>query len=165
MMPKTDDEMMQANQILLNLLSGFYWFDEGLQSYIRACGWPEVTRPQSMVMANVVMGVRRPSDIARRLGISRQAIHSTLKSMIDMGMVELADDPGNLRVKVVVLTPTGEAMRRDAQRAMQLMIAALVGRIGKDAFQATADTLARDWGAPMSFRAEDIVGDAAGKPG
>lgn len=156
-MSKTEEEMMQANQILLNLLSGFYWFDEGLQSYIRARGWPEVTRPQSMVMANVVMGVRRPSDIARRLGISRQAIHSTLKSMADMGMVELADDPGNMRVKVVVLTQTGEAMRRDAQRAMQLMISALVERIGPEAFEATRQTLAKDWGAPLSFRPEDVA--------
>lgn len=157
-MSKTEEEVTHANQILLNLLSGFYWFDEGLQSYIRACGWPEVTRPQSMVMANVVMGVCRPSDIARRLGISRQAIHSTLKSMIDMGMVELADDPTNLRVKVVVLTPTGEAMRRDAQRAMQLMIATLVERIGPEAFEATRRTLAKDWGAPLSFRPSDIAG-------
>lgn len=158
-MSETEEEdVPQANQILLNLLSGFYWFDEGLQSYIRARGWPEVTRPQSMVMANVVMGVRRPSDIARRLGISRQAIHSTLKSMADMGMVELADDPGNQRVKVVVLTPTGEAMRRDAQKAMQLMIAALIERIGPEAFEAAREALARDWGAPLSFPADAVPG-------
>ncbi|PKP82672.1 MAG: MarR family transcriptional regulator [Alphaproteobacteria bacterium HGW-Alphaproteobacteria-18] len=155
-MSNTDDTAA-ASQVLLNLLSGFYWFDEGLQSYIRACGWPEVTRPQSMVMANVVMGVRHPSEIARRLGISRQAIHATLKSMIGMGMVRLADDPGNMRVKVVELTPTGEAMRRDAQLAMKIMIEKLVQRIGQEAFDKTAATLAQDWGRPLSFRPEDVV--------
>lgn len=153
-MSKTDDTAA-ASQVLLNLLSGFYWFDEGLQSYIRARGWPEVTRPQSMVMANVVMGVRHPSEIARRLGITRQAIHATLKSMTGMGMVRLAEDPGDMRVKLVELTPEGEAMRRDAQDAMKLMIEALVARIGQEGFDRTAATLALDWGSPLSFRPED----------
>jgi len=153
------DDVTPANQILLNLLSGFYWLDEGLQSYIRARGWPAVTRPQSMVMANVVMGVRYPSEIARRLGISRQAIHTTLKTMSDMNMVKLVDDPNNMRVKVVQLTEMGEAMRRDAQQAMKLMTEELIRRIGQDAFDQTAATLARDWGAPLSFRPEDVASD------
>ena len=153
------DDVTPANQILLNLLSGFYWLDEGLQSYIRARGWPAVTRPQSMVMANVVMGVRYPSEIARRLGISRQAIHTTLKTMSDMNMVKLVDDPNNMRVKVVQLTEMGEAMRRDAQQAMKLMTEELIRRIGQDAFDQTATTLARDWGPPLSFRPEDVASD------
>lgn len=151
------DETAAAGQVLLNLLTGFYWFDEGLRSYIQARGWPEVTRPQSMVMANLVMGVRYPSEIARRLGVSRQAIHATLKSMIGMGMVELADDPENMRVKVVVFTPMGEAMRRDAQQAMKIMVDTLAGRIGTDAFDKAASMLALDWGRPMSFRPEDTA--------
>lgn len=163
-MSKTD-ETSANSQVLLNLLSGFYWFDEGLQSYIRARGWPEVTRPQSMVMANVVMGIRHPSEIARRLGISRQAIHATLKSMIGMGMIELADDPGNMRVKVVVLTGTGEAMRRDAQQAMKIMIETLTRRIGQEAFDSTAATLALDWGRPMSFRPEETAPAQDGSAG
>ncbi|KCZ54793.1 hypothetical protein HY29_13420 [Hyphomonas beringensis] len=147
------------NQILLNLLSGFYWLDEGLQSYIRARGWPTVTRPQSMVMANILMGVRYPSDIARRLGVSRQAIHATLKTMGEMDMVRLVDDPNNMRVKVVELTETGEAMRGDAQQAMALMTQELQRRLGQEAFAQTAATLAEDWGAPLSFTPEDVARD------
>lgn len=160
-MSETHD-VTPENQILLNLLSGFYWLDEGLQSYIRARGWPSVTRPQSMVMANVVMGVRYPSEIARRLGISRQAIHATLKSMSEMNMVKLVDDPKNMRVKVVELTETGEAMRRDAQRAMKLMTEELVRRIGQKAFEQTAATLAMDWGTPLSFHPEEVATDPSG---
>lgn len=147
----TPHQPVEVNQLLLNLLSGFYWFDEGLQNYLRACGWPAVTRPQSMVMANVIMGNRYPSEIARRLGISRQAIHSTIKSMILMDMVALTDDPENRRVKVVTLTKTGEAMRVDAQEAMRLMTTELIRRIGKDEVFRTALALADDWGPPLSF--------------
>jgi DNA-binding MarR family transcriptional regulator len=153
------NDVTPTNQILLNLLSGFYWLDEGLQSYLRARGWPTVTRPQSMVMANVVMGVRHPSEIARRLGVSRQAIHATLRAMSEMGVVKLVDDPNNMRVKMVGLTKTGEAMRRDAQQAMKLMTEELIDRIGQEAFDQAAATLARNWGAPLSFRPEDVVSD------
>jgi len=43
----TADE--DIRHLLLSLLQGFYWFDEGLQNYLQARGWPAVTRPQSMV--------------------------------------------------------------------------------------------------------------------
>ncbi len=137
--------------MLLTLLQGFYWFDEGLQNYLRSRGWPTVTRPQSMVMANIVMGVRYPSDIARRLGISRQAIHKTIKSMVAIDMVALVDDPDNGRVKLVQLTKTGEAMRRDAQHAMRLMADELVARVGKRSVMRAATALAQDWGPPLTF--------------
>jgi DNA-binding MarR family transcriptional regulator len=140
-----------AGLIFLNLLQGFYWFDEGLQNYLRARGWPEVTRPQSMVMANVMMGVTHPSDIARRLGISRQAIHVTIKSMIDLDMVDLVDDPKSKRVKVVTLTKVGEAMRTDARAAMGMMVTELVGRLGSKRLEHAATALGADWGPPLTF--------------
>ena len=161
-MTNRDDLPTQEGQILLNLLSGFYWFDEGLQNYLRACGWPPVTRPQSMVMANVVMGVTRPSQIARRLGVSRQAIHATIRSMVELDMVRLTDDPNNMRVKVVELTAKGGAMRSDAQKAMNLMVKELADRIGKDVFSDTASALAKDWGGALDFRPEDVESSRSG---
>lgn len=152
-MSRTKTATDDAGRMLLNLLQGFYWFDEGLQNYLRACGWPEVTRPQSMVMANIMMGVTRPSDIARRLGISRQAIHVTLKSMIDLDMVDLVDDPESGRVKMVRLTGVGAAMRTDARAAMSMMLAELVNRLGKRRLQHAAAALGADWGLPLTFEA------------
>ena len=142
--------------LLLSLLQGFYWFDEGLQNYLQARGWPAVTRPQSMVMANIVLGVRRPSEIARRLGVSRQAIHATLNQMVELGMVALVDDPTNGRVKEVTVTPQGERMRLDAQRAMVIMGDELGRRLGKAQLLKTAQLLHEDWGEPMSFDPAEV---------
>jgi DNA-binding MarR family transcriptional regulator len=150
-MTKTAKGADDLGVMLLNLLQGFYWFDEGLQNYLRACGWPDVTRPQSMVMANIIMGVTRPSDIARRLGVSRQAIHVTLNSMIDLDMVELVDDPQSKRIKVVKLTTVGKAMRLDAQTGMRMMVTELVSRLGEKRLQLAAAVLGADWGAPLTF--------------
>ena len=142
--------------LLLSLLQGFYWFDEGLQNYLQARGWPAVTRPQSMVMANIVLGVRRPSDIARRLGVSRQAIHATINQMIALDIVELVDDPTNGRVQIVAPTKIGETMRVDAQRAMVVMADELGRRLGRPALLKAARLLAEDWGPPMTFRPDDV---------
>lgn len=141
----------QAPPLLLSLLQAFYWCDESLQNYLRSRGWPEVTRPQSMVMANVVSGVGRPSDIARSMGVSRQAVHTTINQMIELGMLALKDDPNDRRMKVVTPTPLGETMRRDAQRAIRIMTEELSRRLGEERVAQAAELLADDWGPPLSF--------------
>jgi DNA-binding MarR family transcriptional regulator len=163
-MTKTAKAADDVGLMILNLLQGFYWFDEGLQNYLRARGWPKVTRPQSMVMANIIMGVTRPSEIARRLGVSRQAVHVTIKSMIDLGMVDLVDEPTNRSIKVVSLTKVGEAMRADARAAMGEMTTDLARRLGKKRLQQTAAAIGADWGPPLTFESNKVR-RRAGKPG
>ena len=137
--------------LIVPLLQGFSWFDDGLQAYLQAKGWPHATRPQSMVMVHVVRGVTRPSDIARNLGVSRQAIHTTINQMIELGLLELEKDSGDGRSKRVVITPTGQKMRAVAQEAMGVMSAALEARIGKPAVDALHKAFAADWGPPLDF--------------
>ena len=153
---QVQSERTVADLLLLHLLQGFNWYDEGLQNYLRACGWPAVTRPQSMVMANIVMGIVYPSEIARRLGISRQAIHNTLKSMVQLKMISLVSDPSNGRVKIVQLTAVGEAMRKDAQQAIKIILEALVERIGRRQVDVVASILSQDWGPPLTFEPSQV---------
>ena len=140
--------MNSTDYLIVPLLQAFCWFDDGLQAHLQAKGWGQVTRPQSMVMVNFVTGVLRPSEIARNLGISRQAIHSTIAQMVDMGMLELKDDPADGRSKVIAITPKGVAMRADANEAVQALTAELGRRIGKAHVANLAAALSCDWGAP-----------------
>ncbi|MEO8114826.1 MAG: MarR family winged helix-turn-helix transcriptional regulator, partial [Phenylobacterium sp.] len=150
-LPDPDDAARAPPHLILELLTAFYWFDEGLQNYLRAQGWPAVSRPESMLMANVVMGCHRPSDIARRLGVSRQAIHATIGQMVGKGVLKLADDPSDGRIKVVELTPVGEAMRKDAQAAMRIMVDELGRRIGAKRVERLREAMLTDWGDPLAF--------------
>lgn len=154
-MTERSEYTSETGLLMLSLLNGFYWFDEGLQNYLRACGWPAVSRPQSMVMASIISGHVSPSDIARRLGISRQAVHTTLKSMIAINMISLVDDPKSGRSKIVQLTETGAAMRQDAQQALKILSEALIERIGERAVKILKDQLSQEWGAPLTFSEED----------
>jgi DNA-binding MarR family transcriptional regulator len=137
---------MQTNQLIIALFQRFCWLDEGLQSRLHDAGWPDVSRAQSMVMTNIVIGVVRPSDIARNLGFSRQAIHTTIGQMVELGIVMLDSDPQDKRHKIVSLTPVGEQMRHDAQEAMDALGAQVAGKLGLRRFDALLATLEKDWG-------------------
>jgi DNA-binding MarR family transcriptional regulator len=140
--------MIAAESLILPLLQGFFWFDDGLQAHLQAHGWTEVTRSQSMVMTNVVIGVQKPSDIARNLGVSRQSVHATINQMVEKGVLELADDPEDGRAKIVVLSEVGQQMREDANQAMAQMMAQLRRRIGARNVDNLIKAFSADWGQP-----------------
>lgn len=137
---------MRTNQLIIALFQRFCWLDEGLQARLHDHGWPDVNRPQSMVMTNIVSGIVRPSDIARNLGISRQAIHSTINQMVKLGIVQLEVDPSDRRHMIVALTDLGARMREDAQRSMDALSGQIAARLGQDRFDALLAALEADWG-------------------
>lgn len=141
--------MDSPNFLIIPLLQGFSWFDDGLQAYLAARGWPQATRPQSMIMVHVVRGVTRPSDIARNLGVSRQAVHTTINQMIELGLLALEADPEDRRSKRVVIAPAGQKMRAVAQEAVAVLSAELERRIGKTHVDALHAAFAADWGSPL----------------
>ena len=137
---------MRTNQLIIALFQRFCWLDEGLQARLHDHGWPDVNRPQSMVMTNIVSGIVRPSDIARNLGVSRQAIHSTINPMVKLGIVRLDVDPDDRRHMIVSLTDLGARMRKDAQRSMDALTAQIADRLGQDRVDALLAALEADWG-------------------
>lgn len=137
---------MRTNQLIIALFQRFCWLDEGLQARLHDHGWPDVNRPKSMVMTNIVSGIVRPSDIARNLGISRQAIHSTINQMVKLGIVQLEVDPADRRHMIVSLTDLGARMRKDAQRSMDELTAQIAAKLGQDKFDALFAALEADWG-------------------
>ena len=144
--------MDAAETLLIPLMQAFLWFDDGLQSYLQAQGWDKVTRPQSMVMAHVMMGVTGPSDIARKLGLSRQAVHTTINQMVTMGMLELTPDTQDARMKTVVVSSKGRLMSDDAYNAVKAITAELSHRIGRKSVDGLIEVFRADWGpAPTKW--------------
>lgn len=102
--------------LMMNLLRAFYWFDEALQDQFAALGWPRNSRAQSMAMINVEFGVRRSSDIARNLGVTRQAMSQVIKDLNARGMIQILPDPSDRRAQIIQLNPelgqeTGDIFR------------------------------------------------------
>ncbi len=141
--------IFKSDYLIVPLLAGFEWFDESLQMSLREAGWPHLTRPESMVMMHVQMDVVRPADIARSLRLTRQAVHSTINSLVERGVFEMADDPTDGRIRIVQLTPMGKAMRQDARKIVEHLTQELSRRIGARRVKALNEAFAGDWGAPI----------------
>ena len=130
-------------------MRAFYWADEGLQNALKKEGWPAITRAQSLVFVNIGEGVTRPSEIAARVGVTRQAIHQTINEMVELGYLTLEPDPKDRRAKVVVYTEKGEKVGGAAAHALKEIESSLSHRIGTDRVGALREALAQEWGAPF----------------
>ena len=74
---------------------------------------------------------RSISDLARVIGISRQAVHNTVHKLIDKGLVELIPAPDNDRDKLVAVTQLGQETRKVAAKNLRQIEAEFESRIGK----------------------------------
>lgn len=146
--------------LMINLLSAVYWFDEALQAGLAARGHSEVTRIQSLVLANLAAGVNRAVVLAKNLGVSRQSMSQTLAEMEARGLIAIAADPTDKRARVVTFSKQSGAIRDDAVTTLKVIEATLGSRIGPRRLDALKDATAADWGASPV----DIVAAAAGAP-
>lgn len=130
-------------------MRAFYWADEGLQNALKKQGWPSITRAQSLVFVNIGEGVTRPSEIASRVGVTRQAIHQTINEMVELGYLTLEPDPTDRRAKVVVYTEKGKEVGGATVSALQEIESSLSNRIGNERVVALREALAQEWGDPF----------------
>ena len=136
----------EQDYLIGTLAYALYWVDESLQASLDAAGWARMNRSRSMIMLNVTAGINRPADIARNLGVSRQAIHQILQGMRDEEILEMVADPRDKRAKIVQFSPAADAIRRDAERILIGIEQQLEARIGKTAYKGLKQALNRNWG-------------------
>ncbi len=75
---------------------------------------------------------RTISELARDLGITRQATHNSILRLIENGVVELHPAPGSKRDKIPVVTAKGQAVRRLAAKNLVIIEAELEAKIGTE---------------------------------
>ena len=145
---RRDGESAYREMLLRKLLHAFYWIDDGLQAHMQSAAGFSLPRAQSMMMACIADGIRRQSEMAAHLRVSKQAVQQALRALMDKGLVVLEPDPANGRHKIVTLTPKGRAMRDIAQAAVRRLEVELGRRIGLKRLAALHDALDTDWGPP-----------------
>jgi DNA-binding MarR family transcriptional regulator len=131
------------------LLQAFRWFDESLLKTLANRGWPELSHAQSLVFAHLDRGGTRISELARRTGVSRQAMHRTVGDLEELGLLNLATDPTNQSAKLVILTEKGQANVAAALEAFADIEVELASRIGPSTVQELRSALSAGWGEPV----------------
>ena len=76
----------------------------------------------------------RPSELAARLGMSKQALNYLLGELERLGYLERVPDPDDLRSKRIALTERGEAIVPVIRGAVAELEAAWADEVGPDRF-------------------------------
>ena len=94
-------------------------------------GYGAVTPAMARLFVQVARAPMSISELARRLAISRQSLHETVLAASELGLIELAEDPNNKRIRLVHFTQAGKRMSRKVLVVDRKMERELAERIGK----------------------------------
>lgn len=135
--------------LALVLLRASRWFDTQLLVALERRGWPRLTAAQSLVFAHLSEDGTSPSELARRLGSSRQAAHELVAGLRALDLLDVVEDPARRRGRLVTLTPAGRRLAHDARQ----VLADLEVRLGRERVEALHGLLeGLDRGREGSFR-------------
>lgn len=129
------------------LLERSDWFArEILDSISHSREYAFITPAQSRVLA--LMGGKPMSmaELARRLAISRQAVHKTVAELVRRGLLEVLDDPERGNSKLVRYTEAGRELNRAGARLIDGVERRIAERIGPEGLETLKRLLGSDWG-------------------
>lgn len=107
----------------------------------RAAGQPLIRPAHTKLLPHIDFAGTRLGDIARRIGITKQAVGQLVAELGEMGVVELLPDPKDRRAKLVRFTSKGTAAIRHGLDVLRAIEAELGARIGEGQMRTLHRTL------------------------
>lgn len=134
--------------LLAQLVKAMNWVHHSMQAEVVGDGVGPFNMGQAIVLCNINLGITRPSDIAREMGLSRQAISQIIKQLEAKGAVEKRDDPDHKLAKIVCIKKTSgtKGIQAITQRAISTVDDRLATRIGNQKLLNLKVALEDDWG-------------------
>ena len=130
------------------------WFEEGLLAAMEAGGATPVSPTQVQLFAVLDDQGTTVSELARRMGVTRQTAHQTVHGLVAAGLLEQAPDPASARQRLIRRTREGERAHRQADRTLGRLEEQLAERIGPERVDALRAALEAPWGEPPRPGAE-----------
>lgn len=140
-----DAEDLSAQTLRQLLLRRSSWFEDRILHSAPRFGYGFVTPAMHRLFAHMPRKPVSISELARRLAVSRQAVHQTVAEACRRGILELVDDPDDARVRKVRFTDKGLAMVRSATQSVKSIESELERRLGPRDFAALRRILSRNW--------------------
>lgn len=131
---------------LRNLLTQrFDWMEERVLQCAQASGYAHVTPALNRLFAHMWGQPVGLSELSRRLGITRQAVHKLATEAARHGLVEFVASPDDGRVVQLRFTEAGWRMSENAARDFEAIEAALAKRLGARRLADLKAILAMAW--------------------
>ncbi len=139
---------MKAHKNLLRhlLLSRYEWVEQRMLARAARNGYGEVTAAMSRLFTHLGGRPVGLSELARRLGVSRQAVHQLAREAAALNLVEFVPSETDGRVKLLRFTQRGWAMSDSAAEEIAAIEAEIAQQIGAPALQTLRELLSQPWG-------------------
>ena len=131
------------------LLRAYYWMDESLQNGLQRAGYRPRTRTQTMILIHISNGITRAAELARALGVSRQAIQQQINDLEQDDLVTQIPDPTDKRANRIVFSERGSALINQAMQTLRQSEQTLAMRLGYETVSQLRRALMADWGAVL----------------
>jgi DNA-binding MarR family transcriptional regulator len=128
------------------LLQEKLWLlDSRLQQKRLTSAYKNLTDAQARILAILRGEELTISEIARRIGVSRQAVHRIVSSLVQRKLLKLQTSPTNSREKHIIFTQAGEAMKKEAAKALHELENEVQIAIGQRNLKILKSLLAKQW--------------------
>ena len=139
-----------TTQFLVNnlkaLLQEKVWLLESrLKKKRLASSYQSLTDAEARVLAVLRGEELTISEIARRLEVSRQAVHKIISNLVDRKLLKLQKAEENFRDKRIVFTAAGEEMKNEAAKILLELEKEVERAIGARNLQLLKDLLGKPW--------------------
>ncbi|GEQ98996.1 hypothetical protein JCM17844_26330 [Iodidimonas gelatinilytica] len=143
------------------LISANQWMSSSLLHLMKAKGHDKLTGAHLTFFCHLNCGVTHASEVARRMGISRQAVYKITRELQRIGALELREDPDDKRQKTIIMTDLGERVALDTRVSMAEVEAHLREVVGLRRFESMAQILRLEWGPQLGAETGEAEGQEA----
>ena len=146
--PMTKHSSASEEHFFANLLNSMYWFDDAFQVNLESMGLERTSRVESFVLLNISAGEQRAIEIAKNIGVTRQAISQILKDFEERGWIAVTADPTDGRARIVNFSESFAERGEMCSQIIRGIVRELEDRIGKSMVDTLRVALASEWGDP-----------------
>ena len=148
----------QPLRIFSGLVKAIDWYDVSLQTILENFNLASFNRTQSMILVHIAREIKRPSEIAREMGTTRQNIHAMANQLIESHIIKQVDDPLDGRAKLYEFSDDAIELRDTVLHILSHLDSVLAARVGTDTVQALHKAFSVDWGSYVTEAPESVIG-------
>jgi DNA-binding MarR family transcriptional regulator len=127
------------------LLNRSDWMEQRLYANAELHGYGDVTAAMSRLFAHLAGRPVGLSELARRLAVTRQAVHKLASEAARLGYIDFFDNEDDARVKLLRFTQKGWDMAESAETELGAIEADLAAQLGADKLALLKSILASPW--------------------
>jgi DNA-binding MarR family transcriptional regulator len=140
----------ELNYVLAKNLKGLlqekiWLLEDRLKKKRKASSYQFLTEAEVRVLAVLRGESLTISEVARRLSVSRQAVHKIVSNLVEDNLLSLQSMEGNSRDKYIFFTQKGEAMKKEAANILKTLEKEVEMVIGPQQLKLLKSLLAKEW--------------------